>query len=238
MPCPGRVGCGVDLVAAGVGADHDRPLVLDEPFGGVEVGRRPSRVRRSWRGRRRPRPRTGRCRCGPAPRRPARGARPPRRACLAGPSWRSTCVPGRASTFLKPATSMSTPRAMIGGIVGRVALARAPVAPPVRLLESVVPVEVQAGRDVGQPVDLRRHVVGDEQCRRMPVDMVGVLSSAGGASGSFIRCTPSGLRNVMISPGLWPATCSCGGCRSCPGRRPRRGSPAPAPPPGTGSTGR
>ena len=27
---------------------------------------------------------------------------------------------------------------------------------------------------------------------------------AGGASGSCIRWTPSGLRNVMISPGLWP----------------------------------
>ena len=27
---------------------------------------------------------------------------------------------------------------------------------------------------------------------------------AGGASGSFIRSMPSGLRNVMISPGLWP----------------------------------
>ena len=57
----------------------------------------------------------------------------------------------------------------------RVALARAPVAPPVPLLEAVVPVEVQAGRDVSQTVDLGRHVVRDEERRRVPVDMVGVL---------------------------------------------------------------
>src|SRR5579875_2425121 len=31
-------GRGVDLVSAGVRADHDGPLVLDEPPGGLEVG--------------------------------------------------------------------------------------------------------------------------------------------------------------------------------------------------------
>ena len=43
-----------------------------------------------------------------------------------------------------------------------VALARAPVAPPIFFLEPVVPVKVAPGRDVRQPVDLGRHVVGDE----------------------------------------------------------------------------
>ena len=39
----------------------------------------------------------------------------------------------------------------------------------------------------------------------------------------------------MISPGLWPAICSCAGCRSGPGRRLRRESPVPALPLATDS---
>ena len=55
-----------------------------------------------------------------------------------------------------------------------VAFPRPPVAAPVRLLEAVVPVVVGPRRDVGQPVDLGRHVIGDEHRRRMPEDEVRV----------------------------------------------------------------
>src|SRR5262249_21317536 len=50
-----------------------------------------------------------------------------------------------------------------------------PVATPIRLLEAVVPVEVQALGNVAQSVDLRSDVVGDEDGRGMPVDMIRIL---------------------------------------------------------------
>ena len=61
------------------------------------------------------------------------------------------------------------------GYRGSVAFSRTPIASPDRLFETIVPVVIGAGRDVGQAVDLGRHVVGDEHRRRVPVDLVAIL---------------------------------------------------------------
>ena len=53
------------LQAAGVGADQDGALLLDQPLGRLDRCR-PSRARRSSRGRRRSRPSSAACRCGSA----------------------------------------------------------------------------------------------------------------------------------------------------------------------------
>ena len=183
MPVPGESGGGVDLVAAGVGADHDRALVFDQPLGGLEVG--PGRVVRGDLG-------VVGAVLAPEPAGPGADqhdvarrerARPPRRACPARSLVEMSVWPGRASTFLKAATSISTPRAMIGGIV-EASHFRGPQSPPHS--DSLKPLyqwKSRPGRDVGQAVDLGRHVIRDEQRGRMPVDVVRVLARRAGHRG-------------------------------------------------------
>ena len=105
-----------------------------------------------------------------------------------------------------------------------IALADAEVAAPVLFLEAVVPVIVLAVGDVAQAIDLRGDVVVHEQGAAVPARRARCCPSRAVVNGkSFCRATPSGVRKLMISPGLWPGHLNECGRRA---RRDRRSCPA------------